>query len=225
MTQRRAATVERLDGLAELGALGDRLKVRARQQALEERQRREQARRQAREADLFRDAVADAVALAPTGRADLRRPPPTTDPRQRQLDERAVLEASLSDDIDIERYLETDEALSYRRHGIGPDVVRRLRRGEWTVKAQIDLHGLRVDEAREALTAFLNRSLREESRCVRVIHGKGLGSAGREPVLKARVPRWLVQRQEVLAFCQARPNDGGSGALIVLLALPARGRS
>jgi DNA-nicking Smr family endonuclease len=143
-------------------------------------------------------------------------------PRQRELDERAVLDASLSDEIGIEQYLETDEALSYRRHGIGPDVVRRLRRGEWAVKGQIDLHGLRADEAREALGAFLNRALRDEWRCVRVIHGKGLGSVGREPVLKARVPRWLVQRQEVLAFCQARPNDGGSGALIVLLRLPAR---
>ncbi len=133
-----------------------------------------------------------------------------------------MLDASLSDEIGIELYLETDEALSYRRHGIGPDVVRRLRRGEWAVKGQIDLHGLRTDEAREALTAFLNRALRDEWRCVRVIHGKGLGSVGREPVLKAKVPRWLVQRQEVLAFCQARPNDGGSGALIVLLRLPAR---
>ncbi|RPH59778.1 MAG: DNA mismatch repair protein MutS [Burkholderiales bacterium] len=222
MTHRRTDAIERLDALAELGALGERLRTRARQQALEDRQRREQARRQARENDLFHDAVADAVPLAPTGRVDPQGPAPAAAPRQRELDERAVLDASLSDEIDIERYLETDEALSYRRHGIGPEIVRRLRRGEWVVKAQIDLHGLRVDEAREALTGFLNRSLREESRCVRVIHGKGLGSAGREPVLKLKVPRWLVQRQEVLAFCQARPNDGGAGALIVLLRLPAR---
>lgn len=219
---RRRAGSERIDGLAALGSLAAQLKAQAREQAEAERRQREQANRLAREANLFRDAVADAVPLPPPGRADPNRPPPLSVPRQRQLDERAVLDASLSDEIGIEQYLETDEALSYRRHGIGPDVVRRLRRGEWAVKGQIDLHGLRADEAREALTAFLNRALRDEWRCVRVIHGKGLGSVGREPVLKAKVPRWLVQRQEVLAFCQARPNDGGSGALIVLLRLPAR---
>lgn len=218
----RPVTVERLDGLAGLGSLAVELKEQARRKADDERRRREQAQRLAREANLFRNEVADAVPLPPTGRADPKRPAPATVPRQRELDERAVLDASLSDEIGIEQYLETDEALSYRRHGIGPDVVRRLRRGEWAVKGQIDLHGLRADEAREALGAFLNRALRDEWRCVRVIHGKGLGSAGREPVLKAKVPRWLVQRQEVLAFCQARPNDGGAGALIVLLRLPAR---
>lgn len=218
----RPVTVERLDGLAGLGSLAVELKAQARRKADDERRRHEQAQRLAREANLFRSEVADAVPLPPIGRADPKRPAPATVPRQRELDERAVLDASLSDEIGIEQYLETDEALSYRRHGIGPDVVRRLRRGEWAVKGQIDLHGLRTDEAREALGAFLNRALRDEWRCVRVIHGKGLGSAGREPVLKARVPRWLVQRQEVLAFCQARPNDGGSGALIVLLRLPAR---
>jgi len=219
---RRPAVAERIDGLAGLGTLGEQLRARARQQAIDQRQRHEQARRLEREAGLFRDAVADATPLPPAGRVDPNRPAPPAEPRQRQLDERAVLDSSLSDDIGIEQYLETDEALSYRRHGIGPDVVRRMRRGEWAVKGQIDLHGLRSDEAREALGAFLNRALREEWRCVRVIHGKGLGSAGREPVLKVRVPRWLVQRQEVLAFCQARPNDGGAGALVVLLRLPAR---
>lgn len=219
---RRPAPVERLQGFEELGALGERLRALARQRAIEQRELRERMLKQAREANLFRDEVADAVPLAPTGRVDPQRAPPPPAPRQRELDERAVLESSLSDEIGIEQYLETDEALSYRRHGVGPDVVRRLRRGEWAVKGQIDLHGLRVDEAREALAAFLNRALREERRCVRVIHGKGLGSAGREPVLKARVPRWLAQRREVLAFCQARPNDGGAGALVVLLSLPAR---
>ena len=85
------------------------------------------------------------------------------------------------------------------------------------IRAQVDLHGLRADEAREALIAFLARAIRDEIRCVRIIHGKGLGSIGREPVLKRKVPRWLAQREEVLAFCEARPNDGGAGAMIVLL--------
>lgn len=219
---RRAAPAEPLQGLQALGALAERLRASARSQALDEQARERLARQRTHEADLFRGAIADAVPLAPSGRVDPHRPAPPPAPRQRELDERAVLAASLSDDIGIEQYLETDEALSYRRHGIGPDVVRRLRRGEWTVKGQIDLHGLRTDEARAALATFLNRALREEWRCVRIIHGKGLGSIGREPVLKVRVPRWLVQRQDVLAFCQARPNDGGAGALVVLLRLPAR---
>lgn len=169
------------------------------------------------EASLFREAVADVVPLPPSGRIDPHRREPPVRPVQREIDERAALAASLSDEIDIDRYLETDSTLSFRRSSVGPDVVRRLRRGQWTIRGQIDLHGLRVHEAREALAAFLDEALRYEWRCVRVIHGKGLGSIGREPVLKAKVPRWLVQRREVLAFCQARPNDGGSGAVIVLL--------
>jgi len=141
-------------------------------------------------------------------------------PRQREIDEAAALAESLSDEIDISRYLDVDESLSYHRPGVGPDVPRRLRRGDWTVVDQLDLHGLRVEEAREALVGFLAECRRRERRCVRIIHGKGLGSANREPVLRDKVPRWLAQRREVLAFCRARPNDGGSGALIVLLSVP-----
>lgn len=147
---RRQPVVERIGGLDELGPLAAKLKTQARERAEAERLQRAQASPMAREANLFRDAVADAVALPPAGRADPGRPAPACVPRQRQLDERAVLDASLSDEIGIEQYLETDDALSYRRHGIGPDVVRRLRRGQWSVKGQIDLHGLRTDEARAA---------------------------------------------------------------------------
>jgi len=99
-------------------------------------------------------------------------------------------------------------------------VVRRLRRGHWSLQSQIDLHGLRVDEAREALALYLVSCVKREQRCVRVVHGKGLGSVNREPVLKGKVLKWLTQRDEVLAFCQAPPADGGSGALLVLLRPP-----
>ena len=115
------------------------------------------------------------------------------------------------------RRLDTDDSLSYRRTGIGPDVLRRLRRGEWIIQDQLDLHGHRVEEARDALGEFLREVVRRGLRCVRVVHGKGLGSKGREPVLKAKVRGWLVQRDDVIAFCQARGADGGAGALIVLL--------
>jgi DNA-nicking Smr family endonuclease len=138
-------------------------------------------------------------------------------PRQRELDEQRVLEASMSDEIDVDTLLDTDEALSYRRPGIGPDSLRKLRRGEWTIQGQLDLHGHRVDEARAALVEFLRSAGKRGLRCVRIVHGKGLGSKDRTPVLKGKVRAWLVQRDEVIAFCQARPADGGSGALIVLL--------
>src|SRR5690606_1484314 len=132
-------------------------------------------------------------------------------------DDDAVLRESVSDEYGAEWLLETDESLSYRRAGLGTDVVRKLRRGHWTVSAQLDLHGLRVDEAREAVAEFLRECVRQERRCVRIIHGKGLGSANRTPVLKEKVRRWLTQKDEVLAFVEARPDDGGSGVVLALL--------
>jgi DNA-nicking Smr family endonuclease len=136
---------------------------------------------------------------------------------QRERDEAAVLREALSDEFDVETLLHTDELLSYRRPGLGPDVVRKLREGRWAIQAAIDLHGLRTDEAREALGRFIRESHQHGLRCLRVVHGKGLGSPGRTPVLKGRVLRWLVQKKEVLAFVQARPAEGGAGALVVLL--------
>ncbi|WP_334135846.1 Smr/MutS family protein, partial [Tepidimonas sp.] len=136
---------------------------------------------------------------------------------QRHADERSVMQAALSDEFDVETLLHTDEHLSYRRPGLGPDMVRRLRRGDWTIQAELDLHGLRTDEARTQLAVFIREAHKQGLRCVRIVHGKGLGSPGKTPVLKGRVHSWLVQKSEVLAFVQARPADGGAGALIVLL--------
>src|SRR5574344_2572242 len=123
----------------------------------------------------------------------------------------------MSDAFDVSTLLETDSELSFRRPGIGVDVLRKLRSGQWSIQRQLDLHGLRTDEAREALGEFIRLAHRTGLRCVRIVHGKGLGSPGRVPVLKGRVQRWLVQKKEVLAFVQARPLDGGAGALVVLL--------
>ncbi|HZW72635.1 MAG TPA: Smr/MutS family protein, partial [Caldimonas sp.] len=137
--------------------------------------------------------------------------------RQRQRDEAAALAESIASVVDAEALLETDDALSFRRHGIGIDVVRKLRRGVWVLQDEIDLHGLRRDEAHERVSSFLREATRAGYRCVRVVHGKGHGSPGREPVLKAKVKAWLVKHEDVLAFTHARPADGGHGALIVLL--------
>ncbi len=123
----------------------------------------------------------------------------------------------MSDDFDVETLLDTDDALSFRRDGIGADVLRRLRRGQWTLQGEIDLHGLTRDTAREALAAFIVNATLRGTRCVRVVHGKGIGSPGRMPVLKSKVRAWLVQNDRVIAFVQAPPSQGGHGALLVLL--------
>jgi len=137
---------------------------------------------------------------------------------QHQLDEQAVMQEALSDEFDVETLLDTDDALSYRRPGIGTDVTRKLRKGGWSIQGQVDLHGLRREDARQALVDFIKDAARMGWRCVRVVHGKGLGSPGKTPVLKGKVQSWLIQKQEVLAFVQARPAHGGAGALVVLLA-------
>ena len=198
---------------------------------LEARARLEQAVQAARlaaivkarnEKELFSRAVGPVLALPvkhrPGHKAILQRArrPPIAE--QHRLDELAVMQEALSDDFDVETLLHTDETLSFRRPGMGPDVVRKLRRGNWTIQRQLDLHGFRRDDARNALAAFLREARKAGMRCVRVVHGKGLGSPGKAPVLKGRVQSWLIQKQEVLAFVQARPAEGGAGALVVLLA-------
>jgi DNA-nicking Smr family endonuclease len=170
-----------------------------------------------REHQLFTHSIGPIARLKPNDRVIRQTQAPSTQPQQRQQDERAVLRESISDDFDVETLLETDEALSFRQAHIGSDVVRKLRRGHWSLQGQIDLHGLRTDDAREALSTFIQRALKQDWRCVRVVHGKGLGSPGKTPVLKVKALRWLAQRKDVLAFVQARACDGGAGALIVLL--------
>jgi DNA-nicking Smr family endonuclease len=144
-------------------------------------------------------------------------PLPLPIPRQHLADEQAALQESLSDEFNVDTLLDTDEALSFARTGVGADIVRKLRRGNWVIQGQLDLHGMRRDEAREALAEFLRNATKRGVRCVRIIHGKGLGSVNKEPVLKNKVRSWLVQKEEVIAFCQARAVDGGAGALVVLL--------
>ncbi|MFM0288025.1 Smr/MutS family protein [Paraburkholderia megapolitana] len=211
------AAAEPAPGLAGLGALRDSLKGAAERR---ERERivAQQAHREATaDADLFRREIGAVAPLTVPPRASVPRQPPAPLPVQTQLDEEAVLQEALSDEFDPEVLLETDDTLYYCRPGISQDVVRKLRRGEWIVQAQLDLHGMRRDEARDALAGFVRDSVKRGLRCLRVIHGKGLGSIGKEPVLKGKVRAWLVQKEEVIAFCQARPNDGGAGAVLVLL--------
>jgi DNA-nicking Smr family endonuclease len=205
--------------LSELGALKASLQQARRLAAEVTEHERERQVREQRERNLFASTVGPVVPLREVAVAPHRVRPPAA-ARQRERDEAAVMLEAISDEFDVESLLDTDDALSYRRSDIGPEVVRKLRRGVWAIQAQLDLHGARRDEARERLNRFVHDAKRSGMRCVRVIHGKGNGSPGREPVLKSKVQSWLVQKHEVIAFTQARASDGGTGALLVLLGPP-----
>jgi len=218
----------RLADLAQLrAALVERERL-VRAEAAAERERAavegERSAAERREESLFAASVGRVIPLRRGAAPPPVRPRTPAVARQRERDEAAALAESISDAFDGESLLESDDSLSFRRRGIGVDVVRKLRRGVWVLQAEIDLHGLRRDEARERVASFLHDAARNGLRCVRVVHGKGHGSPGREPVLKAKVKSWLIQRSEVLAFTHARPADGGHGALIVLLRPAAKAR-
>ena len=183
----------------------------------EAQKRQQQQRRAAQQSNLFLAAIGKVQPLHTAPRARLAPTPPEPLPFQLARDEAAALQESMSDEIDIANLLDTDDGLSFRRDGVGTDVTQKLRRGQWAVQQQIDLHGLRTEQARAVLGQFIRDMHKLGVRCVRVIHGKGLGSPGKTPVLKNKVQRWLVQREEILAFVQAQPNQGGAGALLVLL--------
>lgn len=207
----------RARGLQELQALRDAIVEHRREAA--EREHRERAERLSAERlrRYFTAAVGPVTPLRDRGLADIDRPRPPPLPRQRERDEQEALRQTLSDEVDLESLLLTDDGLSYRRPGIPPDVAARLRRGHWSIQGEIDLHGLRRDEAREALAAFVREAVRRGQRCLRVVHGKGHGSPGRHSVLKGKTQRWLAQCAEVVAFAQASGPQGGAGALIVLI--------
>lgn len=164
---------------------------------------------------MFREAAAGARPLA-RSRVHHEPPPPPAVPLQRWRDEAAALAESLSPAL-LDLSLEGGDEPAFLRPGLARTVLRDLRRGRWVVQDQLDLHGATREEARRLVAEFLTVALRRGLRCVRIVHGKGLGSPGKTPVLKGRVQSWLVQKREVLAFVQARPADGGAGALVVLL--------
>ena len=169
------------------------------------------------EVELFRASVSDVMPLPGPGRVRHELPPPQPVPAQRLRDDRQTLKESLSHQHPWDAGAESGEELCYLRHGVGTQVLRKLRRGHWVIQDELDLHGLTVEDAHALLVVFLNQCGRRGLRCVRVIHGKGLRSKNREPVLKRKVAGWLMQREEILAYCQARQADGGSGAVVVLL--------
>jgi len=167
------------------------------------------------EASLFRDAVRDVEPLIAPDKVVYSRKLP-----------RPIIKHTLRDKLSAPDYCFSDHVLpemqagdewSFLRPGLSCQTLRRLRRNYWKINAQLDLHGFARDEARQELGIFINTCNKRGFRCVQVIHGKGLNSKNREPVLKTMVGGWLAQHNGVLAFCQAKPADGGSGAVLVLL--------
>ena len=166
-------------------------------------------------------AFADVERLRPHSRIAHTPPRPKPIPAQRIADDADALSASkygaepTPNTWEIGQELEVGQ--TFVRRGLGTDILRKLRRGDWAVQSVIDLHGHTIDEAHDALADFLDDARAHGYRCVRVIHGKGLTSPNREPVLKGKVRAWLTRWGEVLAYCEAPQNSGGSGAVVVLL--------
>lgn len=171
--------------------------------------------------ELFQWAIRGAQPIDIRNRAEVSRPPPSPVPLKRDEDEQAALRETMETPLSLEDRLEMGDEAAFLRPGLPRRVLTDLRRGRWVRQAELDLHGLNREQARETLAEFLAACLLRGHRCVRIIHGKGLGSPGKESILKRLARGWLAQRDEILAFCQASPNQGGAGALMVLL----RGRS
>lgn len=170
----------------------------------------------------FRAAVADATPLRAADRVSFDRPKPSPRPRQRELDEAAVIVESLHASLEIDDLLAIGDADSFLRPGLPRSALRDLRRGRWSIQNHTDLHGLNRHEAHEEVARFLAESLQQGKRCLRIVHGRGLGSPGRNGILRQLVKGWLARRKDVLAFCHAPPNDGGEGALWVLIKAPSQ---
>ena len=165
----------------------------------------------------FRRATAGVEPLPAPRRVAPQRPLPAPVPEQTRRDERAALQESLRGPLSIDDAIESGEELVFLRDGLSRQLLRKLRRGHWVVEESLDLHGMNRVQAAASVAAFLRRCGLRKLRCVRIVHGKGLGSRNREPVLKGKLRKWLAVRDEVLAFCQAPATDGGGGAVLVLL--------
>ena len=166
--------------------------------------------------DEFRRAFADAKPLKVEDRVPETKPKPKPRARFSRADEREVLQESRQDDIDTLEH-GYGAALRFHRASVGKRTMRKLARGGYSVPAEIDLHGMTLDEAKPRLEDFIDDSAMQGHLCVRIVHCKGLGSGNRGPVLKNAVNRWLRRWETVLAFVSTRQVDGGTGAVYVLL--------
>jgi len=209
----------------DLKSFRDRLTVEERLRAIEKAEREKRERLEREQAVEFRSAVKDVKEMPasdryvwrPAHEAELRRLAAARRPATDEEIQAILAESMLSDQFDVDGLLDEEPTLSWAAPGVGPDVVKKLRKRHWPIEDEVDLHGLTRDLARRVVDAFLRRSNKNGVRCVRIIHGVGYGSARGEPVLRGMVHSWLVQTDETVAFCVAGRSDGGNGALVVLL--------
>jgi DNA-nicking Smr family endonuclease len=164
---------------------------------------------------LFSRATQDVRPLV-CDKVHLETPRPSAIPKQKLLEEAAVKQDMLSNSYDSAE-IETGDELLFIRPGTRHGEVRKLRRGNFSIHAELDLHGMRVASAYVAVKEFLHDCGHYNIRCARIVHGKGHGSWQKQPILKVKLSRWLRQHDAVLAFCSARPTDGGTGAVYVLI--------
>jgi DNA-nicking Smr family endonuclease len=167
------------------------------------------------DARLFREAIGDVRPIEPVP-APPERPRPAPHPHMRDADEAAVPAESLIMDFDPAQ-LEVGEELSYLRDGYPPRLLKQLKRGQFSVQAEVDLHQMNAAAAQLTIAEFLAACRHEGIRCVRIVHGKGLRSKAAGPVLKGLTDRLLRRRDDVVGFASARPMQGGTGAVVVLL--------
>ena len=209
---------------ADLKGLRDRLQEEERVRAIEAAAREKRERIARERAVEFRGAMEGVKKMPESNRYVYRpvqeamlREQPSKRVLTQEEDDALVLQQSLSDLFDVDGLLDDDPTLSYAKEGVGPDILKKLKKRHWPIQDELDLHGMTVEAARGQLGDFVQRRVRRGVRCVRIIHGVGYGSRNGEPVLRSVVRSWLVQLDEVVAFCGAERAEGGHGALIVLL--------
>jgi DNA-nicking Smr family endonuclease len=164
---------------------------------------------------LFRETVGNIKPLK-QDRIVHNKPKPSSAPVRSNEDDRTDMQALVDSEYDQD-LLERGDELFFCRPGIQKQTIRKLRRGQINIEDELDLHGLTVEMARKELSNFLADCHINSFRCVRIIHGKGIGSTSKKPVIKNKVNNWLRQRDDVLAFCSALQADGGTGAIYCLL--------
>ena len=158
----------------------------------------------------------DGVKILSSDRVVHTKPKPRPVPKQANLDKEKVMQELMVSPTEYEE-MQPGDSLSYMQAGIQKQVFRKLKKGQYSIEAELDLHGLTRVEAQQQLNEFISQVRERGMRCVRIIHGKGYGSSNNGPVIKPLVNQWLQKRSEILAFCSARPVDGGTGAVYVLI--------
>ncbi len=173
-------------------------------------------RKDTQKGELSFEQMLDGVKVISTDRVVHNTPKPRPIPQQSNLDKKKVMHELLVSPTEHEE-MQPGDSLAYMQPGIQKQVFRKLKKGQYSIEAELDLHGLTRDESQQQLSEFITYAQEQGIRCVRIIHGKGYGSSNKGPVIKPLVNQWLQRRTEILAFCSARPADGGTGAVYVLI--------